>query len=304
MEHLLYMSPQNRYLAVRAFFAGSPRRFLAWVLILFMAAPFAGASAENAEPSLFAQEDAAQIARVNQLFLPAGAKDVGTYSFHHNRKTKKVIVFIHGLSLGSYYYHQPASEAFHQGHNAIVANIPGHSNSDDMIKEDSKAGLWYLYAEYIARLAKHYGEEVIFVGHSLGAQLSARMAEAGLASKIILIQPLMGLSALNRALLIFANTKAAGVILEFTTSKKMHEYLTDYLVAAHQAMTLPEQQYKPISDKIGVVIYVSDYDYVISNEQAKKWAQVYAPQAQIITSKIAIGAEGHTSIPTDLFVHY
>ena len=133
-------------------------------------------------------------------------------------------------------------------------------------------GLWLNYADYLSRLAKQYGQEVILVGHSLGGHLAIRLAEENLVQKIILLQPMVGVCPLNRKL------------MDWGAALPMKEYYSVWTKGAQQSIRLTAYTYRPIPSQISVAIYLASRDFAVDNEKTLNWAREFAPQARIFTN--------------------
>jgi pimeloyl-ACP methyl ester carboxylesterase len=96
------------------------------------------------------------------------------YILHHGQPTAKVIVLFHGLS-DSPFFLRSIAEAFHtEGHNVVVALLPGHGllDADEDMQDPKLAKRWRQHIADISQLAAGLGEVKYIGGFSTGGALS------------------------------------------------------------------------------------------------------------------------------------
>ena len=222
-----------------------------------------------------------------------------TASQQHGHKTKKVIVYVHGLGMTASFFREEAIKAFNAGHNVIVANIPGHYRSGVIDGYPTKE-TWTSYVNNLALLAKNYGDEIIFVGHSLGAQLVIRLAEQNLVDKIILIEPLVGVTYLSDMIKNLALNPWSQKVAETILPSNTEYYLKHFMLAADQALQICKKPNNKIPTRVKVTVYLSDGDLVVNNKKTVDWLLRFAPHAEVITEPTKIGLDAHMLIPESL----
>ena len=86
-------------------------------------------------------------------------------------RARTAILFIHGILEGPYQFREFAEISLQQGHSAYAILLPGHGGSGEQFAKSNK-GQWVGAIEKkIEQLEKKY-DELIMVGHSMGALLS------------------------------------------------------------------------------------------------------------------------------------
>lgn len=84
---------------------------------------------------------------------------------------KTAILFIHGILEGPYQFREFAEISLQKGYSAYAILLPGHGGSGEQFAKSNK-GQWAATVEKkIEQLEKKY-DELIIVGHSMGALLS------------------------------------------------------------------------------------------------------------------------------------
>lgn len=215
------------------------------------------------QPSEFDHADLQAMTLVNETFHNyEKLQKTTTNSLHHGRKTKEVYVFFPGVTLSARYFYWLATQVFLSGKNVIYGTLPGQEQYP-LLEGKSDSGLWLLYAEYLARLAKSYGEKVILVGQSTGGLLAIRMAEVKLADEIILMQPLIKNTWLHQG------SVELGAKLVFKAESQL----------ALNGMKITEMPFQKIDPNIKVQIYFADYDPFVYNPNSKEWIRNFAPHA-------------------------
>lgn len=230
------------------------------------------------EESQFDIEDRNWMAHINEVFH--GNKSIvnhTTRSLHHGKKTKEVYILLPGIAVWNTYMDELSSKLFFQGSNVIFGALPGQeirNQKGAFISELAHPAVWLQYAETLSRLAKSYGEKVIFVGQSTGGNLAVRMAEQGLVDGIILLQPLIGTTAVHKS-----GAYAIDGLLN-SKSKLVHGF--SYM--ATHALALEKLPYKKLNSTIKIRIYIADYDPVVYSPSTVEWVKNFAPQAEVVKS--------------------
>lgn len=244
---------------------------------------------EILQPNSFQLQDSELMAGLNKTFHKSPQAGQ-TLSLHHSEKTELVYVFLHGLFGDASESMEAARKKFSEGANVIVGTLPGHENQA-LKSADNSAAVWMEYATYLGRVARRYGQRVIFVGKSTGANLAVRAAEEGLADELILIQPLFALNPylkagveVGRHLLKEKQKKNVGCLMGEVLGRNRID-IEDVLNATDQAVTLSRLEYRPLNPQVPVLIYIADRDPVVSQKATRKWVKRFAPQAKFIHHK-------------------
>jgi carboxylesterase len=97
----------------------------------------------------------------------------------HGRRTRRVVVLVHGLSSSPHMWRVLQAQLFERGDNVLMARLPHHGLSDRMTAELQKLTAEELVAhgDAVVDIAAGLGEEVVVVGISLGGVLAAWLAE-------------------------------------------------------------------------------------------------------------------------------
>jgi esterase/lipase len=96
------------------------------------------------------------------------------FILHHNKPTAKVVVLFHGLS-DSPFYLKSIAQAFHQqGHNVVVALLPGHGkkNADADMQDYELSDRWRKHVVLIMDFATNLGHKKYMGGFSTGGVLA------------------------------------------------------------------------------------------------------------------------------------
>jgi len=242
--------------------------------------------------TIFDEQDYQMVQNLRESFYPKD-RTRDTLTFQHGHPTEKVYVFVHGLYLSANYFLNTGIKKFTEGHNVIIATLPGHEY-DNMPPDENNVALWTAYSDYLGRMARHYGKKVIFVGHSIGGNISIHAAESGFADELILIQPFL---ALTRR--IKASIRVASVIPELALRKIPIEpaptrdsNLYEVAEAGKQAKLILSLPFSKLNPNIPVHIYADRFDAVVSTSAVRKWIPEFAPQ-----STLEFHSEGHMHNP-------
>gem|GEM_PF-7016641 len=227
------------------------------------------------------ERDHQLIDNLNKAFYPK-IERLGTVTFQHGQRTKKVYVFLPGLYLSSDYYLNYGIKEFYNGNNVIVATLPGHERWN-LPNDENALAYWVAYADYIGRIARFYGEKVIYVGHSTGGNLAIHAAESGQADELILYQPLIGLSKKVKSAL-----KVTDYLPKSTFDFDISKYSVDPFnnlaeiistgKEARLALSLP---FKKLKNDIPVKMYLDWDDFTVDSSAAVEWSKQYAPHTLI-----------------------
>ncbi|MNS88098.1 2-succinyl-6-hydroxy-2,4-cyclohexadiene-1-carboxylate synthase [compost metagenome] len=242
--------------------------------------------------TLFDELDYQMVQNLRKSFYPNPAVN-DTLTFQHGHPTEKVYVFVHGLYSSANYFLNSGIKKFTEGHNVIIATLPGHENSN-MPTEENNVALWTAYADYLGHMARQYGKKVIFVGQSIGGNISIHAAELGHADELVLIQPYL---ALTRR--IKASMKVASVIPDFALKNIPIEpapardsNLYEVAEAGKQARLILALPFSKLNPNIPVHIYADRFDAVVSTSAVQDWIPEFAPQ-----STIEFHSKGHMHNP-------
>lgn len=95
------------------------------------------------------------------------------YILHHNKVTKKVVVLFHGLSDSPFYFRSIARFIHQQGHNVIVALMPGHGKkqADEDMQDSELADRWREHVSEMVDFSSDLGQQVYIGGFSTGGVL-------------------------------------------------------------------------------------------------------------------------------------
>lgn len=96
------------------------------------------------------------------------------FILHHHYATPKVVVLFHGLSDSPFYFRSIARSLFSQGHNVVVALLPGHGKkqADKDMQDNALSERWRIHVKKIAMLSKGLGEHIYIGGFSTGGALA------------------------------------------------------------------------------------------------------------------------------------
>lgn len=242
--------------------------------------------------TVFDELDFEMVQNLNNSFY-ADLQTTGTLTFQHGHPTEKVYVFVPGLYMSAKYFLYSGIRKFTEGNNVIIATLPGHEGSG-MPTDENNVALWSAYAEYIGVMARQYGKKVIFVGQSMGGNISVHAAEKGHADELILIQPFLGLSRSVKASLAFAEILPEPTLKKIPIEPAPSRYsnLFEVAKAGEQARLMLSVPYSKLNTKIPVHIYVDRADGVVSVAAIAKWVSQFAPQ-----STLEFHANGHMYNP-------
>ncbi len=249
-----------------------------------------GGQAANA----FDQMDFETITHLNRTFY-GEAFEAATISFQHGRKTKKVYVFIPGFSEDNRAFLATGVRMFQRGHNVIIGTLPGFANKSWDISQ-IQAGHWILYADYMIRSARAYGEKVIVVGSSSGANLGTRIAENGerLVDGLFLIQPFFGYSNLAKVA-ISVGPKVPHALIAYVGRKLSLAEMDDTRPIFAQMDRLLHNVFsrgKKLS--IPVVAVIAENDEAVSSKETLRWLEMNANTKAVLRHR-----HGHLHRPTD-----
>ena len=111
-----------------------------------------------------------------QYIIKSGLLRKGNYPvvFHHNERTKDVIVLTHGLSDSPYYMKAIARKFFSEGLNIVIPLLPAHGLIDpDKAMEDKELdSKWKKEIDNAVEVALLLGDRVSLGGFSTGGALS------------------------------------------------------------------------------------------------------------------------------------
>lgn len=107
----------------------------------------------------------------NQINNGSKAIYGGKSIYKHHPKSKQVIVFIHGIIEGPKQFRHLAQIAYQAGYSTNILLLPGHGGSGRAFAGTSYK-LWINYVTSQVRRMKRLYDEVLLVGHSMGALLS------------------------------------------------------------------------------------------------------------------------------------
>ncbi|MGJ8679608.1 alpha/beta hydrolase [Paraglaciecola sp.] len=96
------------------------------------------------------------------------------FILHHNKPTSKVIVLFHGLSDSPYYLKSIAQSLHQQGHNVVVALLPGHGkkNADMDMQDYALSDRWREHVSIIMNFSVGLGQDRYMGGFSTGGVLA------------------------------------------------------------------------------------------------------------------------------------
>ncbi len=119
----------------------------------------------------------------------------------HGARTPRVSVLLHGLTASPRTWRDFARARFARGENVLVPRLPRHGHADRM--SGALAGL--SSAELIAQgdrileSASALGEQVVLVGHSLGAALALHLAHRDArVARVVAVAPFLGIKLVPR----------------------------------------------------------------------------------------------------------
>lgn len=95
------------------------------------------------------------------------------YILHHEKVTEKVVVLFHGLSDSPFFFRSIAHSIHQQGHNVIVALMPGHGKkqADEDMQDYQLADRWRAHVSQVVDYAASLGEQRYLGGFSTGGVL-------------------------------------------------------------------------------------------------------------------------------------
>lgn len=114
--------------------------------------------------------------------LPVRNEQCRSKFLFHEQATKKVCLFFHGFTAGSYQF-EPLAEALYKlGYNVLIPLVPGHGLAGDWDDKNppplpETAEVYQKFALEWLQKAKLLGEELILGGYSSGATLAAWLAQ-------------------------------------------------------------------------------------------------------------------------------
>jgi pimeloyl-ACP methyl ester carboxylesterase len=96
------------------------------------------------------------------------------YILHHNKITEKVVVLFHGLSDSPFFLRSIAKSIHHQGHNVIVALMPGHGKkqADEDMQDANLADRWRAHVSDLVDYSSSLGKQRYLGGFSTGGVLA------------------------------------------------------------------------------------------------------------------------------------
>lgn len=242
--------------------------------------------------TLFDELDYQMVQNLKKSFYPT-TNITGTLTFQHGHPTEKVYVFVPGLYSSANYFLDSGIKKFTEGNNVIIATLPGHERSN-MPTDENNVALWTAYSDYLGFMARQYGKRVIYVGHSMGGNISVHAAEQGYADELILIQPFLGLTRRIKA-----SIKVASVIPDFALQKipiepapARYSNLYEVAEAGKQARLILALPFSKLNPHIPVHIYADRFDAVVSTSAVQDWIPEFAPQ-----STIEFHSKGHMHNP-------
>ncbi len=102
----------------------------------------------------------------------------GTHLLHHDARTARAIVLLHGFTNGPQQFDQLAQRLHARGHNVLVARMPGHGLRDRSAQSLAAltANDLVAAANEAADVASGLGERVSVVGFSMGGILAGWLA--------------------------------------------------------------------------------------------------------------------------------
>lgn len=114
----------------------------------------------------------------------------------HGVRTDRVTVLLHGLTASPRTWREFARVRHARGENVLVARLPRHGHADRM--SETLAGLTSgelsAQGERILDAAQALGEEIVLVGHSLGAALALHLAHRDArVFRAIAVAPFLGI---------------------------------------------------------------------------------------------------------------
>ncbi|HEY8198808.1 MAG TPA: alpha/beta fold hydrolase [Candidatus Limnocylindrales bacterium] len=104
------------------------------------------------------------------------------------RTRRRPLLLVHGELGGSWVWHRYQEYFAQRGWEAHAVNLRGHYWSDTT---DYETLDFATYVGDATAAAQRLGGEVVVVGHDLGGLIALKVAEAGLASGLVLISPAM-----------------------------------------------------------------------------------------------------------------
>lgn len=98
------------------------------------------------------------------------------YILHHGQVTDKVVVLFHGLSDSPFFFKSIAEAIYQQGHNVVVALLPGHGKkeADADMQDPRLAGRWTRHVAEIMRFSQSLGLQKYIGGFSTGGTLATQ----------------------------------------------------------------------------------------------------------------------------------
>ncbi|WP_299072058.1 alpha/beta fold hydrolase [uncultured Paraglaciecola sp.] len=96
------------------------------------------------------------------------------FILHHNKVTEKVVVLFHGLSDSPFFFRSIAKAIHQQGHNVVVALMPGHGKkqADADMQDPQLSDRWRAHVSEVFEYAAGLGEQRYFGGFSTGGVLA------------------------------------------------------------------------------------------------------------------------------------
>ncbi|MCF2948673.1 lysophospholipase [Paraglaciecola aquimarina] len=96
------------------------------------------------------------------------------FILHHGKVTPKVMVLFHGLSDSPFYLKSIAQALYNQGHNVVVALLPGHGlkNADLHMQDYALSDHWRTHVSTIMDFSVNLGEQSYMGGFSTGGVLA------------------------------------------------------------------------------------------------------------------------------------
>jgi len=96
------------------------------------------------------------------------------YILHHKKITPKVVVLFHGLSDSPFYFRSIANSIHQQGHNVVVALMPGHGKkqANEDMQDANLSDRWREHVSEMVDFSAGLGEQIYAGGFSTGGVLA------------------------------------------------------------------------------------------------------------------------------------
>lgn len=199
----------------------------------------------------------------------------GTSGYTHGRKTKTVIVLIHGLFSSGRFFSSSALDLYKKGYNVLNLTLPGHEMGQ-MGAPLQEYRRWLDYTDTLLKYARTWGDRVVVVGHSFGGALAVLASEQNLVDGLILLQPALKVTSFSYGLSVMG--QAVSVL---RPEDRRMRFMTGTAETAFQFWN-HQPHLSQLKIKVPTLLYSSRIDPIVSEAGHLEFATLNPDKVELV----------------------